>query len=241
MPGQSKPTVGWLNRRQVRAVDRIAIERHGMSGLVLMENAGRGVVDTLETLGIMGPVVICCGKGNNGGDGFVIARHLLIRGHDVRVVIFDDPDTFSPDAAVNYLTLLRGGVSVHSLDIQVHSQARHQPGASAIPDLFRGADWILDGLLGTGAQGAPRSPYSEAIEWSNAATARRLAIDWPSGLDCDSGVAEEPTFRADHTCTFVASKTGARNPVSADYLGTLHVLDIGVLPSVIAEALREEP
>jgi NAD(P)H-hydrate epimerase len=233
MPGKRESGVGWLNRRQIRAVDRIAIERHAMSGLVLMENAGRGVVDTLEGLGIMGRVVICCGKGNNGGDGFVIARHLLIRGHDVQVVIFDDPGSFSPDAAVNYQTLLRGQVPVISFDME--------KSGSPSEELFRGADWILDGLLGTGAQGAPRSPYAEVIEWANAASARRLAIDWPSGLDCDSGVASEPTFRADHTCTFVASKTGARNPVTATYLGTLHVQDIGVLPCVIAEALREEP
>ena len=77
-----------LDRAQVREVDRRAIQEYGLSGLVLMENAGRGVADVLCRLGIAGPVVICCGKGNNAGDGFVIARHLDLRGHPARVLVW---------------------------------------------------------------------------------------------------------------------------------------------------------
>ena len=76
-----------LTRDQCREIDRVAIEEYGISGLVLMENAGRGCVDVLERLGIDGPVIILCGKGNNAGDGFVIARHLEIRGYACRVLL----------------------------------------------------------------------------------------------------------------------------------------------------------
>src|SRR5690606_40920670 len=98
-----------LTREQVRAVDRRAIEHYGMHSLVLMENAGRGVVDLLEQQGIGGPVVILCGRGNNGGDGFVIARHLLLRGHSAIAVVFDPEDSLSEDARAKYEILRSGG------------------------------------------------------------------------------------------------------------------------------------
>src|SRR5207245_1432618 len=120
-----------LSRRQVRAIDQLAIERCGMSSLVLMENAGRGVADKLCELGIKGPVLICCGHGNNGGDGLVIARHLDLRGHAVQVVLFPpaakladprDPwdllDWLSPDAAANLRVLQHC-----ALPIQIESSA----------------------------------------------------------------------------------------------------------------------
>src|SRR5687768_6616687 len=99
-----------LTREQVRAVDRRAVDEYGMSGLVLMENAGRGVAETLITLGVNGPVVICCGKGNNGGDGFVIARHLDNRGKQVRVLLFADPAELRGDAAANWRILEKANV-----------------------------------------------------------------------------------------------------------------------------------
>ena len=91
-----------LTRDQSRAVDRIATEQFGISSLVLMENAGRGCVDVLERLGIDGPIAILCGKGNNAGDGFVIARHLAIRNHDSRVILLCDPHELTGDAATNF-------------------------------------------------------------------------------------------------------------------------------------------
>src|SRR6478736_5391677 len=94
-----------LNRVQSRDIDRRAIEEFGFTGLVLMENAGRGCVDVLERLGIKGPVVILCGKGNNAGDGFVIARHLAIRGYECRVLLLSSPQELHGDAAVNFAIL----------------------------------------------------------------------------------------------------------------------------------------
>jgi NAD(P)H-hydrate epimerase len=221
-----------FSRREVRAVDRLAIERYGMDSLVLMENAGRGCADLLESLGISGPVAICCGKGNNGGDGFVIARHLLLRGHSVQVFYFDTPESMSADARANFEVLRRGAAPLWCID---GDRAREVGG---LAEQLQEAAWIVDALLGTGAAGSPRFPYDEVIRIANVSPARRLAIDWPSGLDCDSGDPADPTFRADHTCTFVASKRGSIHRAAAAYVGTIHVCDIGVLPCVVEEALR---
>ena len=168
-----------LTREQSREVDRIAIEQYGMSGLVLMENAGRGVVDVLlmldpELIGSNREVLILCGKGNNAGDGFVIARHLDIRGVRVRVGLLAYPGDLAGDALANYQILQHSDVPVESFPLGEPASA----GGSA---------WILDAMLGTGAQGDPREPYATAIQWMNAQPARRLAVDVPSGLDCDTG------------------------------------------------------
>lgn len=216
-----------LTRAEVRDVDRRAIDEYAMSGLVLMENAGRGCVDTLCQLGCRGPVTVVCGKGNNAGDGFVIARHLDLRGVPVRVVLLGSVDELRGDAAANYAILARCGLPIVDL-------SRQFDGAKLTEELT-GADWIVDALLGTGATGAPRSPVDTAIRQMNQMSAKRLAVDLPSGLDCDTGEPSEPTFRADHTFTFVASKIGFANAHAAPYLGTVHVLDIGAPRRLIEE------
>jgi NAD(P)H-hydrate epimerase len=205
-----------LSREQVRAVDRRAIDVYGMSGLVLMENAGRGCVDVLQSLGCGGPVAVVCGKGNNAGDGFVIARHLSIRGIAVKVLLTAPAAELRGDAAANFAIILKCGLPI--LDFSESE--------------LSGADWIVDALLGTGSTGAPRPPMDVAIRAMNASPARKLAVDLPSGLDCDTGVPADPTFRADHTCTFVATKLGFANPLAAPYLGQVHILDIGTPPRI---------
>src|ERR671922_618219 len=97
----------FLSRAEVRELDRRAIEEYGVPGVVLMENAGRGVAELLLSLGVHGPVAVCCGKGNNGGDGFVIARHLDNRNVPVRVLLFARPEELTGDAAVNYRIIAR--------------------------------------------------------------------------------------------------------------------------------------
>src|SRR5215212_7148299 len=98
-----------LTRDQVRRVDAIAIERYGLPGVVLMENAGRGAADLLRSLGA-NRVTICCGRGNNGGDGFVIARHLQIAGREVKLLLFADPATLRGDAAINFGVIEKAGI-----------------------------------------------------------------------------------------------------------------------------------
>jgi NAD(P)H-hydrate epimerase len=216
-----------LTRDQVRQIDRRAIEDYGMSGLVLMENAGRGVADTMLALGVHGPVVICCGKGNNGGDGFVIARHLDNRGKAVSVLLFADPAELRGDAAANWYILERAGIKFETFDKTVT--------AAQLKQHLADAGWIVDALLGTGAIGEPQPPYAAAIEAINTAVKKVLAVDLPSGLHCDTGAAASHTVVAEHTCTFVAAKPGFYKTGAAHFTGRVHVIDIGVPHRLIRE------
>jgi len=218
----------FLSRAEVRELDRRAIEEYGLPGVVLMENAGRGTAELLLRLGIPGPVVICCGKGNNGGDGFVLARHLDNSQVPVHVLVFADPTELAGDAGVNYRVIARAGLAIS-----------HYPGTpldvSAIRRELGGAAWVVDALFGTGLTGPVRSPLDEVITAINACGARVLAVDIPSGLDCDQGVPLGPTVRATHTATFVALKKGFAHASAAPWLGQVHVIGIGapraLLPS----------
>ncbi|HYV36542.1 MAG TPA: NAD(P)H-hydrate epimerase [Gemmataceae bacterium] len=205
-----------LTRAQVREIDRRAIEEFGVPGVVLMENAGRGAAEILLSLGVKGPVVICCGKGNNGGDGFVIARHLDNRGIPVQVLLFAKPEDLTGDAAINYRIIERCGMPLLI-----------QPDSLKLQALLASTDWIVDALLGTGLSGVVRGPIESVIRSINASAKPVLAVDIPSGLDCDSGQSLGTTIRATHTVTFVAEKVGFANPMAKEYLGQVHVVDIG--------------
>lgn len=218
-----------LNRNQVREVDRRAIQDYGMSGLVLMENAGRGVTDVLcaqwsgrnDFFGKPAtPVTIVCGKGNNGGDGFVIARHLDLRGVDVRVLLLANPAELTGDAAANYSIVQKAGLAIELFTAPLN--------IAQFDVALAGSAWLVDAILGTGAIGEPKSPYAEAIDRMNASGIPILAVDLPSGLDCDTGEAAQHTIQAKHTCTFVAAKPGFFVDGAKPYVGQLHVLDIGV-------------
>ncbi|WP_146568146.1 NAD(P)H-hydrate epimerase [Posidoniimonas corsicana] len=217
-----------LTRDQARRVDQHAIHQLGYPGPVLMENAGRGCVDLLARLGIDGPVVVLCGKGNNAGDGFVIARRLALHGTPCRVVLACDPSELSGDALTAHQMLRPCGVPEHVIA---------DPTNKTLDPIGGGASWIVDALLGTGAKGDPRAPMDALIRWANAQPARRLAVDLPSGLDCDTGVPGEPTFRADFTATFIAPKAGFQTPAAKPFLGEVHTVDIGVPPSAVEAAL----
>ena len=223
-------------REECHAIDGHAIEHYGFTGLVLMENAGRGCVDVLERVGIDGPVVIVCGKGNNAGDGFVIARHLAIRGHDCHVLLLSPPSELRGDAAANFAILQKVGVPI----VEVGSDWFGVPGPPRLGGPTLDAAWIVDAVLGTGATGDPRPPFDAAIDWMNtrAATTRLLAVDVPSGLDCDSGEPSSHTVRADHTCTFVAMKVGFTLAAAKQFTGEVHVCDIGVPLSVVRDVQR---
>lgn len=212
--------LNYLTRDQVREIDRRAAAEFGLPTIVLMENAGRSCVLSLLAHGCRGPVVICCGKGNNGGDGFVIARHLDAAGIAVKILLFAEATKLRGDAAINFLIAQRCCLPIVVVQADVS--------AETIDAHLAGAEWIVDALLGTGAQGDPQPPISTTINRMNAAPAKRFAVDLPSGLNCDSGESAPTTIRADVTCTFVAPKSGFANPAAASYLGTVEVGDIGV-------------
>jgi NAD(P)H-hydrate epimerase len=215
-----------MTREQVREIDRRAIEEYGLPGVVLMENAGRGTAELLVRLGTAGPVVICAGRGNNGGDGFVIARHLENRGDRVKVLLFCDPQELRGDAAINYRVIEKAGTPMRVLG--------SRPDPHELDGELAAADWIVDALLGTGTRGEIREPYITAIQRINAAGKRVLAVDLPSGLDCDTGQPLGECVRADHTATFVAVKHGFEAPGADQWTGTVHVIDIGVPRSLPA-------
>lgn len=220
-------TTGVLTREQCRRVDQWAVERYGIPSIVLMENAGRGVVDGMLQFGLPGPWLICCGRGNNAGDGFVIARHAEIRGIAATTLLYCEPDRLSGDAAVNYRILAASGATI------IVCGNRFDPGVFDRYATDAGA--IVDALLGTGAVGAPRPPLDELINQMNACPAPIVAVDLPSGLDCDTGAAAAPTVRAHSTFTFVAQKPGFLVPGAERFTGSVHVCDIGVPPRLIAE------
>lgn len=206
-----------LTREQIRKYDQIAIEM-GIPGPVLMENAARGAVDVLLRVGVSGPVTIVCGKGNNGGDGFVMARWLHSMERTVAVELACDPDEISGDAAIAFAPLAKLKIPVHQIGKGTASR-------------LHGSQWVVDALLGTGATGAVRPPYDTVIEQINGSHRPVLSVDIPSGLDCDTGKPlsdEGPVVSADHTVTFVAHKRGFDSPPSRQWTGQIHVVSLGV-------------
>jgi NAD(P)H-hydrate epimerase len=210
-----------LSRDEIRCVEKRAMDEYGVPEIVLMENAGRGAAELLLRIGVQGRVVICCGRGNNGGDGLVIARHLDNQGAAVHVVQFGSPET--PASQMNDHIVRRSGLS-HT-ELQLHPSV-------AIEEPFRGllndTEWVVDALFGTGLRGPLRTPFSAVVSTINASLARVLAVDIPSGLDSDTGVPVGACVRAQHTATFLTSKVGFANKTAAAYLGDLHIVDIGI-------------
>ncbi len=222
-----------LTRDQVRRVDHLAINRYGIAGVVLMENAGRNAAIIIDNIyGPAGMAFVVCGPGNNGGDGFVIARHLHNAGWSVRLTITGHESRMTPDALVNFLIIKAMG-----LDSTI---APDEDSQRVITATIGDGDLVIDALLGTGFRGEVRSPTSQLITALNAAAKRAtVAIDVPSGLDCDSGTPSSTTIRADLTVTFVAQKAGFTSPSAKPYIGRVEVADIGAPRGLIAEVLAE--
>jgi NAD(P)H-hydrate epimerase len=192
-----------------------------------MENAGRSMAELLVRLGVHGRVTVCCGRGNNGGDGFVIARHLDLCGVPVKVLLFARPEELTGDAAINYHILERAKLPVRVFPDET-------PDAPVLRQELAGAEWVVDALLGTGLRGPVRAPFDRVIPAINDSPARVLAVDIPSGLDCDSGEPLGPTVRARHTATMLAMKKGYANPAARPWLGQVHVIDLGTPPALLA-------
>jgi NAD(P)H-hydrate epimerase len=217
-----------LSREQVRSIDKKAIEIYAVPGIVLMENAGRGAVEVLLGLGVTGKVVLCCGKGNNGGDGFVMARHLDNQRIPIHILLLARDEELTGDAAINCQIAARSGLPISAFSGEA-------PDLSEVNRHLAEADWIVDALYGTGLQGPVRAPIDAVISAINNSGKKVLAVDVPSGLDCDTGLPRGATIRADHTVTFVDAKTGFSRPEALAWLGRVHVVGIGA-PRVLIES-----
>ncbi len=229
-----------LTRDQARSLDRLATEKYLIPSLLLMENAGinatAAILDLIENDCQVEPelsrVVVLCGGGNNGGDGYVIARHLHNWGAIVTVVATTDPADLTGDAQVNHQICTAMGVMI--LPALNGSQLDDVAGDWA------DAHVIVDAMLGTGFSGKAvvRPGVSEVIHRVNAMRDPFVvAIDVPSGLDCDTGVPSNATIQADMTITFVGSKRGFDHEEADPFLGRLVVADIGVPPEAIEQVM----
>lgn len=217
-----------MTRDQVREFDRHAIEDLGIPGIVLMENAGRQAADEAERLLAAARgrrALVVAGRGNNGGDGFVVARHLLVRGCEPSVLLIAEEEKLAGDALANFRLLVPLGIQVDVCSGDAATVTAAVAKASATADL------IVDALLGTGLAGDVREPLRSAIEAINRAGSTGtpvLAIDIPSGLDADSGRPLGEAVRATATVTFVAAKIGFTATEALPYTGRWVVADVGV-------------
>jgi ADP-dependent NAD(P)H-hydrate dehydratase / NAD(P)H-hydrate epimerase len=218
---------------EMRRADRRASERFGIPSLLLMENAGRGAADALER--VLGPVAgrrvaVVCGKGNNGGDGFVVARHLAGRGATVGVWLVARAADVRGDAATNLEVLRRSGLPVSEV-------GPDGAGLDPLRRALRDADLAVDALLGTGLSGAATGPVAEAIAALNDAGRPVCALDVPSGLPSDPGPVRGPVVRARLTVTFGLLKLGLVVDPGAGYAGLVEVCDLGIPRAWLEEGI----
>jgi ADP-dependent NAD(P)H-hydrate dehydratase / NAD(P)H-hydrate epimerase len=211
---------------QMREMDRVTIEEVGVPGVVLMEVAGRGAAAVVEGLspGLAGwRVAILCGAGNNGGDGYVVARHLHLRGADVRVFMLAPSERIRGDSLVNLEAAQNLGVDFEWLDSAVGADFDHR---------LAGYDCVVDALLGTGLSSEVRGRYREVIEAVNASGSLIVAVDIPSGLSSDMGHPLGVAVEADATVTFGHPKIGVVTHPGVEYTGDVHIVDIGIPPAL---------
>lgn len=209
-----------LTVEQMREADRRCIEEIGIPSVILMNTAGTRVFEHVNR----GPVGIVCGKGNNGGDGLVVARLALLAGYDPRVILVGDLDKLNNDPAIFYQAYRNlGGKAV-----AVQDEAAAAKHAGALGDCAV----LVDALLGTGVKGEVTGPLRAAIDaWPEVYT---VAVDVPSGLDANTGAVCGNCVRADITVTFQYAKQGLVMPEAKRYVGRLVVADIGI-PKVCAD------
>lgn len=225
-------TLQVITRAEAVRIDQRAMERFGIPRLLLMEAAGRAVADAAaRRLGrVKAPrVVVLCGRGHNGGDGFVAARHLLGRGATVRVALAGRVESLRDEPRLNAELLQRLGQAIAAV-----------AGPEEVPP-WGGerltAHLIIDALLGIGATGAVREPERSLIAWANGSGVPILAVDIASGLDADTGEAMGVAIKAVETVTFTCAKHGHQRGRGPTFSGELTVADIGI-PRALLDELR---
>ena len=212
-----------LTRAEAVRLDQLAREEYGVPGIAMMENAGAAIArEALAMLrGKSGPVSILCGTGNNGGDGFVVARRLAGQGISVQLFLACRRNQVreGSDAFTNLRIAEKIGLPLTEII-----------GAKDVPiaaEVLKKSSLLVDALLGTGLAGRVREPYLSLIRAINESGVPVLAVDIPSGLDCDTGEVLGEAVRADVTVTMLLPKVGFTKPAAAAYLGRVVAADIG--------------
>ena len=208
-----------LTRSEVRAIDEAAVRELRIPGLLLMENAAHAITSVLVAQASH-QIVIVCGPGNNGGDGLAVARQLAAIGRRPRVLLETAGRTLSDDAHANLEFLERSRITVQRIDSNADP--------AELLEEFTVNDWIVDCLLGTGVSAALREPFVRWVHAINASAARVLAVDVPTGMNCDDGSVGNVVVTADQTVTFVGVKSGFQTSTGRDLTGNVTVAPIGL-------------
>ena len=221
-------------QKDMQQMDQYTIEKLGLPGIVLMENAGAKVAEEVKAAakGINSKIVVLAGSGNNGGDGFVIARRLFDLGYNPLLYLVTDPKRINGDAKIHYDAYLHRGLpilyfsEIEELRVEIEK-----------------ADIIVDAILGTGVSGPVREPVSKVISVVNEIAIDKLVIsvDIPSGVSSDTGKVEGAAIKADKTITFVFPKNGFFLQDGPSYIGEWKAVDISVPPSIITDLKLKLP
>lgn len=226
-----------LNRNQTRNCDQVAINFFHIPSIILMENAGIAAANAACNLidnDINKNVAIVAGVGNNAGDGFVVARKLANLGIKVDIFIAGLSSKYVNDALTNFIICKKMALPIHHFDPQ-----NPQTFFDLLQYKLISSDLIVDALLGTGSSGPAREPVASTINIINQSGRPILALDIPSGLDCDTGLPlSQATIKASHTITFLAEKTGFQNHNSKLFTGDISVADIGIRTDLLTKQLN---
>jgi ADP-dependent NAD(P)H-hydrate dehydratase / NAD(P)H-hydrate epimerase len=209
----------------MRRIDRETIDRRGIPSDKLMENAGSGIALRILADLIPDPtqvkIAVFCGKGNNGGDGFVIARHLSSSGANIQTFFIGSPDELSQDARLNYDRAVELNLKLHEIK-----------SADDLPDSLK-CDLAIDAMFGTGFSGAPHGLAADLIEYINELDTVVVAVDLPSGLNADTGACEGAVVDADYTYTLAQPKFGLFVSPGREASGEVEIVPIGIPDDVI--------
>ncbi len=218
--GETKDKMKLASATQMRKIEDEAVKRQGIALKELMASAGQAVAAlAAKLIPAQGQIAIFCGHGNNGGDGFIAARHLALNGYQVTVVLASDADDLKGIAAEAYDSLTKSSARI----VKFNSGLCLRPGL------------VIDALLGFGLKGEVRKPIREIIAYINSLKAETIAIDVPSGVNSDTGEVANIAIKAAHTVTFTCPKIGLALYPGAEYVGRIHPVDIGIAPEIVEE------
>ena len=207
-----------VSAKKMQRIDRQASEKYGIPPIILMENAGAACALYVQQMlkDKRNEIAVFCGQGNNGGDGFVCARHLINRGFKIKLFFLGKKNHFSKEAKTNYRILLKMGKKIF------------KPNPVSVKRKLRDVDLIIDALLAIGLKGRLKKPYFSVIELINNSHKPVVSLDIPSGLDATSGKVCGIAVRAKTTITFGLCKKGLLSPQAKKYTGKLAIADIGL-------------
>ncbi|MFC1627855.1 NAD(P)H-hydrate dehydratase [Gemmatimonadota bacterium] len=226
----------FLTGSEMQAADRVAIKEMGIPSLQLMERAGEGVARVVDDLAGEDerPVIMVCGKGNNGGDGFVVARLLAGLGRSIEVWLAADAGQLTGDAETNWKRLHEEGPALPG-EISLFPIGTGPVDSRALMERWRGGAVLVDALFGTGMVGPPRDPGASLIAAMNLTGCGIVAVDIPSGVNADSGVVAGEAVLADVTVTMAFPKQGLLLHPGREHAGRIEVVDIGIPEEAVGE------